>query len=174
MRPSFRTGVRWERAQAARAAGSASTRAQFRLQGIDQGRAIGSLEALHDDPVDGEDGCGSHPPPDFRFGERALNLLSLQLGSLEHMRHFHRLPGCGRQKRGIQGDIANVAPRYIEMREFPGIQILVGVAAGKTCRQMASRWTRSGKGKLMVTRRRRWKARSMEDFRLVVRIARPW
>ena len=37
------------------------------------------------------------------------------------MRHTHRLPGVSRQKRGIERDIANIAPRDVESRQLSDI-----------------------------------------------------
>ena len=65
-------------------------------------------------------------------------------------------------------------PATFNLANLAKFRSWVGVFLGKTRRQISCLCLASGKGYLTIKRIRRRKALSIESFRLVVRIAKPW
>src|SRR5262245_52258423 len=71
---------------------------------------------------DARSAFGSYPPSQFRLAGRTLEFCAFAARCLEEMIHPNGFTGLGRQKGGVQGDIANVAAADVKSGELCGFQ----------------------------------------------------
>src|SRR5581483_694590 len=64
----------------------------------------------------------SSPASDLGFVHRPLELLAFVSCRLQQVAHAHRLIGFGREKRGAQGDVANIATGNRQAREAAEVE----------------------------------------------------